>query len=91
MNNQPGIQDFSGQLLSSLIATTALSLPQSTSTEADASLMSFEQAKKLHLAHEPIVHLLSAMAFDGCLMCHVTHQTSPVTLGFKDGHTYSSN
>lgn len=49
--------------------------------------MSYELAKKLHLVHKLIAHPLSAMDLDGRLMCHVTHQTSPVTMGFKDGHT----
>lgn len=49
--------------------------------------MSYELAKKLNLDHKLITHLLSATALDGCLMCHVKHQTSPVTMCFKDGHT----
>lgn len=53
---------------------------------ADANLMSYKLTEQLQFDSEPVPQPLSATALDGRLVCYVTHQPTPVTLSFKDGH-----
>ncbi len=49
--------------------------------------MSYKLAEQLQLESAAVSQPLSATALDSRLMCCVTHQTTPVTLSFKDCHT----
>lgn len=48
--------------------------------------MGYHVAKIIQLSKEELRQPLLASALDVRLMCEVTHQTSPVTLTFNDGH-----
>lgn len=67
--------------------TLTVNHPVLVDSGADANLMSYKLAEQLQLDSRPVSQSLSATALDGRLMCYVTHQTIPVMLSFRDGHT----
>lgn len=68
------------------MSSACLSVPALVDSRANTSLIDYYLAEQLGAMTEHLPEPLLATAFDGRLMCTVTHQTSPIRLCFPDSH-----